>query len=155
MRRAIGSLELATTGRDAMPLELGVTYGRITGTPHPFELFAVGGVHSPVGDSSLFSQRYAMPMLPTGIAVGPALFAWRAALPWALWTAFFEGASASADADKFRKWNRAVGVETRLVVPPFPVAFSPRVQVRQGAAYTLDEPFRKRIRMYLEFRIEP
>jgi hypothetical protein len=154
-QRAIGSLELATTGHDAVPLELGVTYGRITGTPHPFELFAVGGLLSPVGDSSLFSQRYGMAMLPTGIAVGRALFAWRAAIPLPPWTAFYEGASTSADAEDFRKWNRAIGVETRLAIPPLPVAFSPRVEIRQGAAYTLDEPFRKRFRMYLEFRIEP
>lgn len=153
-QRFVGSLQLATTGRDAMPLELGVTAGRVDGAPHPFELFAVGGGTSPVGDSALLGQRHAMPMFPTAASVGNRLLAWRIALP-SFWTAFYEGAATTMDDFVFEKWHRAVGLETRFSLPPIPVAFTPRVQLRAGAAYALDEPFKKKIRGFIEMKYEP
>jgi hypothetical protein len=154
-QRLRGALEVVTTGRDMMPLELGVTYGRMVGSPHVFERFAVGGVASPVGDSSLLSQRYAMPMLPTAIDTGSTLFGWRVALPSSAWTMYFEGVSTSSDAYIFRKWNRAVGIDMTYSFPPVPVAFTPRFQARTGVGYTLDAPFRKKVRAFLEMRMEP
>jgi hypothetical protein len=103
----------------------------------------------------LMSQRYSMPMFPTGVATGDALLAWRVALPTSGWTMFYEGASTSTDANVFRKWNRALGLDMRYMLPPVPVAFSPRVQSRGGIAYTLDEPFRKKVRVFLEMRFDP
>lgn len=153
--RAIGSLEIETTGRDRIPLHLSGTVGRMSGEPHPFERFTVGGVPSPIADSSVLAQRYGMPWFPTGIAVGKSLLAWRIALPDVPWTLFYEGASTAADVHSFTKWNRALGIETRFVFGPMPVAFVPRVQLRSGAAYTLDEPFRKKVRAFLEMRMEP
>jgi Tol biopolymer transport system component len=154
-RRAVGSLEIETIGRDAFPLELRATLGRSGGTLHPFERFSVGGVSSPVSDSSAMSQRYSMPMFPTGVATGDALFAWRVALPTDVWTMFYEGASTAANLSDFRRWNRALGLDMHYTLPPVPVAFSPRVQSRGGVAYTLDEPFKKKVRFFLEMRVEP
>jgi hypothetical protein len=151
----MSTLELETTGRDAFPLELSATFGRVMGSPHPFELLTIGGAPSPIADSSLLSQRYSMPMFPTGIAVGKALLAWRVALPTSTWTWFYEGASATSALYAFRDWNRAVGVDIRYALPPVPVAFAPRMQARGGAAYTLDAPFRRRVRIFLEMRMEP
>ena len=123
----------------------------------PFELFAVGGAASPITDSSLMSQRYTMPMFPTGIAMGNTLLAWRVALPagGGVWTPFFEGASTADEFWVWRKWNRAVGLDMQFTLPPVPVAFAPRVYSGAGVAYTLDEPFRKKARVFLEMRIEP
>jgi hypothetical protein len=154
-QRTIGSLQLATTGRDALPLELGLRAGRVTGAPGVFEQFAIGGVASPVGDSSLAAQRFSMPMYPTAIAVGRAMLAWRVALPAGFWTPFFQGASVADNLYDLRKWNRAVGLESQYRFGPMPAAFLPRVHIRGGAGYTLDAPFRKRIRAYLEMRVEP
>lgn len=154
-RRVVSTLELATTGRDMMPVELHGTFGRLVGSPHPFERFTIGGVASPVGDSSTLSQRYGMPMFPTGIAGGSALLAWRIALPRAEWTPFFEGASTSDAANTFPRWHRALGLDFRAAVPPIPVAFVPRAYARLGAAYTLDAPVRRKVRAFLEMRIEP
>jgi hypothetical protein len=154
-QRAIASVDVATIGRDFLPLQLGVTAGRVTGRPHPFEELTIGGVSSPVGDSSVLSQRFSMPMFPTGIGRGRALVAWRAALPMSFWTPFYEGASVGDDLDHLTKWNRAVGLERRYTFGPMPAAFIPRVQLRGGAAYTLDEPFRKRVRGFFEMRVEP
>jgi hypothetical protein len=154
-QRLMSSLELETTGRDAFPLEVSATFGRVMGSPHPFELLAIGGAPSPVADSSLLSQRYSMPMFPTGIAVGRALLAWRVAFPTSTWTWFYEGASATSALYAFREWNRAVGVDIRYALPIVPAAFAPRIQGRGGAAYTLDAPFRKRVRVFLEMRMDP
>ncbi len=152
--RILGTAELATSGLDAFPIHLAVTAGRLVGAPHPFEQFTVGGVAPQVMDSSLLGQRYSMPMFPTGIATGHSLLAWRAALP-GIWTLFYVGASTADNLYHHKKWNRAVGAERRFLFPLTPVAFVPRVQLRGGAAYTLDAPFRKKVRAYLEMRVEP
>ena len=54
-----------------------------------------------------------------------------------------------------KEWNSAVGLESRFVFGPMPTAFIPRVDLRGGAAYTLSEPFRRKVRAFLEMRIEP
>jgi Tol biopolymer transport system component len=153
--RALASLELATTGRDAMPLHLAVTIGRLIGSPHVFEQFAIGGAASPLADSSLTSQRYYLPMFPTAVARDKALLAWRATLPANPWTIFYEGASAAANLYGVKNWNRAVGLESRFLLPATPVAFVPRIQMRGGAAYTLDAPFRKKLRGFFEMTVQP
>jgi Tol biopolymer transport system component len=153
--RSVAALDLAVSGFGVPALQGGVTAGRLTGHPHQFEEFVVGGVPSPVGDSSLLSQRYGMPMFPTGIARGTAVFGWRVAMPLPVLTAFYEGASTSADVTHFTKWNRAAGLEERFSIGPFPTILVPRTQIRAGAGYTLDEPFRKKVRGFVELRVEP
>ena len=156
-RRLRASLEFETTGRDAFPIQFSGTFAHMMagGAPHPFELLTIGGASSPVADSSLFSQRYSMPMFPTGIGVGRSLLAWRVALPTSTWTWFYEGASVTDSLVTFREWNRAVGVDMEYGLPPIPVGFAPRVYARGGVAYTLDQPFRKKLRFFLEMRVEP
>jgi hypothetical protein len=154
-QRSLASVEVRTVGRDAFPLELTVTGGRLSGTPHPFEYFIVGGGTSPVADSSQLSQRYNMPMFPTGVAIGRELFAWRAALPMGFWTPFYEGASIADNTRRYRNWHRAIGLERRFAFGPMPPALLPRVELRGGAGYTLDAPFRKKVRAFFEMRVEP
>lgn len=153
--RGVAAFSFATTGRDAFPFELQATYGRISGTPHPFELFTVGGATSAIGDSSILSQRYAMPVLPTGVARGNALFAWRVALPSDLWRLFYEGAAAAPTSSALRTWHRAVGFDVPFAFPPVPAAFTPGVQSRVGAAYSLDQPLKGRVRAFLEMTFQP
>lgn len=153
--RVVTAVDVQTVGRDALPLELNATLGKMSGKPHPFDSFTVGGASWPLGDSSLFSQRYTFPLLPTGIARGLALFAWRVALPSPTWTLFYEGAATADDVDRIRKWNRAIGAEMRYALPPVPPAFSPRIESRGGVGYTLDDPFRRRLRVFLEMQVQP
>jgi hypothetical protein len=154
-RRLVGSVRVATVGREMIPLDVEATVGRVSGNPLPYERFTLGGIRSPVGDSSLFSQRYAMPGFPTGIAVGHALVAWRVSLPGGFWTPFYESAGVAPSITDVKDWNRAVGLEARYVFGPMPTAFIPRVDLRGGAAYALSDPFRKKVRAFLEMRIEP
>lgn len=154
-RRGVASLDVATVGRDMIPLAFSVTAGRIVGQPHPFEQFSLGGGVSPVMDSSLLKQRYTMPMLPTATATGSYLLGWRAAIPANPWTLFYESAAVAPTSSALADWQRVVGIETRYSFGPVPVAFTPRLQARGGVGYTLSDPFRKRVRAFLEMRIEP
>jgi hypothetical protein len=154
-QRTVFALALETTGQDVVPLAATVTYGSIVGRPHPFELFTVGGIKSPVGNSSLFSQRYAMPAYPTGTITGNAILAWRVEVPSEPWTLFYESASTAMDVARFTNWIRAIGFDTHFVLPPIPVAFVPRIEMRAGAAYTLDDPFPKRVRGFFSVQYEP
>lgn len=153
--RGLAALEIASAGRDVLPVQLFVSAGLLTGSPLAFEHFVVGGAAPPLADSALVSQRYFMPMFPTGVAQNKALLAWRAALPAYPWTAFFEGAAVGPNLNDLGGWNRAVGVDSRFVLPLTPVAFAPRIEIRGGAAYTLDAPFRKRVRGFFEMKVEP
>jgi hypothetical protein len=137
-----------------IPLEFRATAGRMLGNAHPFEQFTVGGGAIAVMDTSVLAQRYRMPMFPTGVAAGPALLAWRASIPGAI-TLFYEGASTASDYSSHRQWHRALGMDTRYEFPGMPVAFLPRASARGGAAYLLDAPFRKKVRVFLEMRLEP
>ena len=154
-RRGLASLNVATVGRDALPFALSVTAGRMAGAPHAFEAFSIGGGISPVMDSSVMRQRHTMPMLPTAVAVGRSLLAWRAAIPSGQWTLFYESAATAPTLATLTDWQRVAGLETRYNFGPVPVAFSPRLQARGGVGYSFSEPFRKRARAYLELRVEP
>jgi len=154
-RRVITTVELATSGPDVMPLQLRGTYGRVGGMPTSFERFSIGGTLAPLIDSSSLASRHAMPALPSGVAVGRALAAWRVAIPANGWTIYYEGASASENPIDFRRWQRAVGLDLHAGIGPVPVAFVPRLSGRVGGAYTLDAPFRRRVRAFLELRVEP
>lgn len=152
--RVLGTMTLRTLGRDMVPFQASLTAGRVVGDVPGFEQFSVGGGASPVMDSALVAQRYAMPMFPTGVSTGPSLLAWRVAIPSA-WTFFYEAASTAPTLYRHGNWVRAAGVDARGVLPVVPVAFVPRIELRAGAAYVLDDPFRKRVRAFLEMKIEP
>ena len=154
-RRGLVALNIASVGRDALPFAFSLTAGRLIGEPHAFEAFSLGGAISPVMDSSLLRQRHWMPMLPTAVAAGRSLFAWRASLPSDSWTLFYETAAVGPTLGGLDDWQRVVGIESRYNFGPVPVAFTPRLQARGGVGYSMSDPFRKRVRAYLEMRIEP
>ena len=153
--RILGSAALETVGSQSFPIELATTFGRITGQPHPFDDFTVGGALSPVGDSSVFSQRIAFAAYPTATAVGHAVFAWRAALPLQTWTLFYAGAGTGDDLDVITRWYRAIGLDMRYALPPVPAAFAPRIESRGGITYALDPPMRRRVAVFLEMQVQP
>jgi hypothetical protein len=153
--RGLASLEVASVGRDVLPFSSSITAGRVVQAPNVFEAFSIGGGVSPVMDSSLIRQRQAMPMLPSGTATGEALVVIRGAVPLNGWTLFYESAGLGRALSNLEAWHRVVGLETRYDFGPVPVAFAPRMQARGGLGYSLSDPFRKRLRVFLEMRIEP
>jgi len=152
-QRILATVQLGSAGRDVLPMEYSVTMGRISGSRHPFEEFSIGGATAPIADSAVMTQRYDMPMLPSGSARGRALMAWRVAFPMRL-TVYAEGASVSGSS-RFQEWHRSVGMESRLGLPPVPVASTPAVQTRAGLGYSLDSPFARALRAYVVIRYEP
>ena len=154
-QRGLASLDIETAGPEVFPIQLRAVVGRIAGSPHPYERFRVGGGAPAIGDSSAMSQHWRMPALPTAVAEGKVLMAWRVAFPTPGWTPYFEGASAGDTIFARRSWHRAIGMEMNLEVPPVPVVFTPRARARVGAAYTLDAPFRRRVRGYVSMQFEP
>ena len=153
-QRVLGTIDLRTLGRGMFPIQASITHGRVLGAPHPFELFSVGGGTSPVMDSSLLTQRHALAMYPTAVSLGPSLLAWRASIPGD-WTLFYEAASTAETLYDHARWHRAFGVDAKLAFPLTPVAFIPRVEIRGGVAYTLDDPLRRKVRVFLEMKFEP
>jgi hypothetical protein len=152
-RRVLATVQLSSLG-SGFPLEFSGTMGRIRGTFHPFEEFSLGGAPSIAMDSSVMTQRWPMPVLPTGTVRGRALEAWRVAFPWR-YTFYAEGASLGRNTGDFRTWNRAIGVETKVSTMPIPVAFAPAAQVRVGMGFSIDNPYKHRFRAYAAVRLEP
>ena len=93
-------------------------------------------------------------MYPTAVSIGQSLLAWRASIPGS-WTLFYEAASTAPSLTEHARWHRAFGFDAKLAFPLTPVAFLPRVEIRGGAAYTLDEPLRRKVRGFLEMRFDP
>jgi hypothetical protein len=153
-RRVMTTVQVGTAGRDVFPMEYTLTLGRVRGSRHPFEELSIGGAAAPVTDSSVMMQRFEMPLLPTGTARNRALLAWRVAFPLR-YTVYAEGAAMDTSSARFRSWHRTVGIETRLNLPPIPVAFTPALRSRAGVGYSFDPPFKNRVRAYIVMRFEP
>ena len=160
-QRMLATVQLGSLGRDVLPMEFTAVLGRVHGSRHPFEEFTLGGAPAPIVDSAIMTQRYDMPMLPTGVGRNRALMAWRVAFPMRL-TIYAEGAALATEmgrinrrSDPSSRWHRAIGIESRLSIPPIPVAFAPAAQTRAGIGYSLDAPVNDRARAYVVMRFEP
>jgi hypothetical protein len=152
--RGLVSLGLATGGV-VLPVAASATYGRATAGAPAFEQFALGGASSPLLDRTLVDQRIAMPVLPTGVSIGPSTFVYRVALNLATLSPYLWAGSTAAAGDRFSVWHRVVGVEWNASVPPIPVAGTPAARAEVGVGESLDEPFRKRVRAYLALVLNP
>jgi hypothetical protein len=135
----------------------GVTAEGLLGTTSAgapaWERFALGGNGPVLVDGALLSQRVALPALPTATQVGTRVAVARAALqarglePYAVW--------AQAGDRLDGRWQRVLGVETRVATPFAPFARAPRARVTLGAGYSLDEPLRERVRGYFSLAYVP
>jgi hypothetical protein len=129
-------IDYARTGSDAPPLEQPV----------------IGGAGALLFDQALLSQRIPMPVLPLGIAGGRQALSYRGALTAGLVEAYYW---AGAGGRTLREWQRVVGIETREFRVAIPFARVPELQLTTGVGYTLDEPFRHRLRGYGSLSIRP
>jgi hypothetical protein len=118
-----------------------------------YEQFVLGGIQPPLTDTALTSQRIASPALPLGIAGGQYLlhyrFATEGVIPASL---FFEGTAAG---DALHIWHRLYGAEVRFLVPPLGFVRVPAIDAAAGAAYSIDQPYRYKLRGYLVVRYAP
>jgi Tol biopolymer transport system component len=128
-----------------------VSYGEVNGGAPPFERFLAGGVTPPLTDSVVLSQRIAEPALPLGIGAGRAVMRYRIATDGPI-LAYFDGLSAGGS---LGSWHRLYGAETNFIVPPLSFAHTPAVAATAGLGYSLNEPFKYKLRGYLAIRYQP
>jgi Tol biopolymer transport system component len=116
------------------------------GTPR-FELFAVGGSAQPFTDPALLTQRIPLAAVPVGIVHGRTLQLYRAETavgmirPYATWVT-------TGSAPGMPRFKRIYGAELRTNLPSYSIARLPAVQLLAGMGYSVDEPYRRRTRLY-------
>ena len=146
--RASGSTQL-TLSHGALAVEGDAAIGVVDRNADPIELFAIGGTASPLIDPDLLPQRITMPALPLGVATGSRFATYRVSLPSLALTPYYWAASAG---ESLGQWHRIVGLEWTFDMDGFAPARLPGVHARIGAGYSLDEPFRKKARVYIGLR---
>lgn len=156
-----------TAGRDWTRIRTGLTleagiggkgirtdfaYGQVPSDAPPFERFLAGGPSPLLFSSQVLTQRISAPMLPLGILEGSQIAAAGARLlvgplhPY-IWAATTD--------QVFRDWYRVIGVEREFASNPSPILRIPSVDVRLGLGYTLDDPFKNKLRGYLSVGYRP
>lgn len=153
--RGVATVGFSTAGITLYPVAVSATYARSNGDAPVFEQPTFGGNPSALLDRSLLTQRLAMPVLPTGIQTGPQAFAYRVTVrAQPLDGYFWSGSTTSIDA-RFARWNRVIGVDGVQSIGAIPLAGTPSARAQYGIGYSLDDPFRKKVRGYLGLVLNP
>jgi hypothetical protein len=118
-----------------------------------YEQFVLGGVEPPLTDSSLLTQRIADPALPLGIAGGQYLLHYRFATAGVIPVSLYVEGTAAGEA--LHIWHRLYGAELRYVVPPLGFVRVPGIDATVGAGYSIDDPYKYKLRGYLLVRYSP
>ena len=124
-----------------------VRYGATPADAPLYERFVLGGARAPLMDEALVTQRIEMPALPFGVAAGRRALVYHGTLALGGLEPYYWGASLD-EGEGFERWHRVVGAETDIALPAFPFLRTPAIRVRAGLGYSLDEPFRRKARLY-------
>lgn len=117
-----------------------------------FEQFAVGGQYIPFLDRAFLSQRVSLPSVPVGYSSGHTLRLGKLSTriagfqPYAIWV---------AAGDKITRYQRVLGAEQEWAFPTIGFARVPSTRVRFGIGYSMDEPYREKLRPYLSVTYRP
>ncbi len=152
--RGLVSFSFSTSGV-MLPFAASASYGRTTASAPTFEQFALGGALSPLLDQSQLGQRIAMPVLPTGISIGPSAFVYQFALNATVLSPYLWAGSTAPIGERFSVWHRVLGLDWNVNVPQIAAAGTPAARMRIGVGESLDEPFRRRVRAYLSLILNP
>ena len=117
-----------------------------------FERFTIGGWPSPYIDAPVLSQRISMPALPAGFDIGTKVKTVRASTALGPIRPFYWLGSTRIG---MTDWARVAGVDAEYTVPSFPAFAIPAINLRGGAAYSWDEPFRHRVGVYAGITYRP
>jgi hypothetical protein len=117
-----------------------------------FEQFAVGGGYIPFLDRAFLSQRISLPSVPVGYASGHRLGLGKLSTriagfqPYAIWV---------AAGDRITRYQRVLGAEQEWDFPTIGFARVPSTRLRVGIGYSMDEPYKEKIRPYLSVTYRP
>ena len=98
------------------------------------------------------SQRISVPSVPVGYASGRKVGIGRLSTrllgvePYALWI---------AAGDKLTRYQRVLGAERTIDVPGIGFARLPGTKLRAGIGYSMDEPYKEKIRPYVSVTYRP
>jgi hypothetical protein len=123
--------------------------GDVNWDADPFEQFTLGGSPVPLIDEALVAQRVTMPALPTAIDVGRSFMSYRLTIPLAPVSPFLWAGSTTRVDRKFVRWHRVIGAEIAISGPAIALAGTPAARAQIGIGRSLDDPFRKKIRGYV------
>ena len=154
-QRLLTSAALHLGVRRLPSLDGTANYGRASSDAPTFEQFILGGLPSSLIDPSLLTQRVVMGALPTGVAIGDRLLAFRASSSVLGLTPYLWVASTNHGADRFTTWHRVLGVERTVDQAALPVLGLPGARLLAGIGRSLDEPFARRIRGYFAIMLRP
>jgi hypothetical protein len=144
-------------GPRAYPLIAATTFGKTT-APTPgelgraFEQFVVGGSELPYVDPVYVSQFIPLPGVPLGFARGRHLGAVRLSVGGSAFEPFI---SWTAAGDRLEHWQRVLGIERAMTIGSYGFARLPEVRLRGGASYSVDEPFRRKLRGWVSVIFRP
>jgi hypothetical protein len=96
-----------------------------------------------------------MPVLPAGISVNTSAFAYRVALGIQPLSPYLYAASTASAGERFQQWNRVIGLDWSASVPAIAIAGTPAARAILGVGESLDEPFRHRVRGYVNVVLNP
>ena len=117
-----------------------------------YEQFAVGGGYLPFVDGAFLSQRISLPSVPVGYASGRKLGIGRVSTelfgltPYAVWL---------AAGDKRTRYQRILGAEQEWQFSGLGFARLPETRVRFGVGYSMDDPYKEKIRPYVSVTYRP
>jgi hypothetical protein len=93
-----------------------------------------------------------MPALPFAARTGRRALAVRGTLRMGGLRPYYYTGSAG---DGFQRWSRVVGLEAGEDIAPIPLLRVPDARILVGAAYSLDDPYRHRTRLYVSVAYRP
>lgn len=153
--RLVASAGINAFGFLRVPMSASATYGATNADAPLFERISLGGSNPALFDRLLLTQRVTMPALPSGIVTGTSAFAYRVSLNAQPLGAYFWSGSAAPRGTRFSAWHRVIGLEGSQSVASIPVAGVPAARIVYGVGESLDAPFRRQIRGYLNIVINP
>lgn len=139
-------------GVGSQPLTtLRVSFGNVSGRGAQHERFAIGGIMSPLMDSTYDARRVPLPAYPLGSMSGTSFTAYRVGAPFSIAELFY----ASATTDVFRHQLRSFGAEFRQSVPSIAALGTPALDLSTGFARAVDEPVKGRWQYFMTVRVGP
>jgi hypothetical protein len=151
--RGVASAGFSTSG--VLPLAATATYGRTNDRAPLFEAFALGGIASPLVDHAVLTQRLPMPVLPAGVSANTSAFTYRVALGIQPLSPYLYAGTTAPAGERFQQWNRVIGLDWSASVPAIAIAGTPAARAMVGVGESLDEPFRHRVRAYVNVVLNP
>lgn len=143
-RRGVVELELRA-GRGPLGIAAGGVYGEVGRDAPAFEQLTIGGLRPPLTERGILSQRREAPALPFGVASGRRLVGYRVAMLSEGLQPFYADLRAG---ESLAERHRVIGLERAAGASGVAIVGIPGIQIAGGVAYSLDEPFRNKVRVY-------